>query len=420
MSLPSLCSVVYVLLLLFCCTLAVLGRPLPSHCGLLSDPSVPLPARAESSSASRGCPIPLSSASHPLNGRVALPLLSAFDDCALRSFTVEMAGRLQPERARSNWSELTASALQVQHCPASFIESHAGGAQRLNDTARVDPLGCAAEVWVDGSAERGGDGSAVLPVASLHSALDIVRSLRSTSHPAPGRLCVTIRNGTYYLGANSSSNSSQVGAVALLPVDSHLTLQAAPGESVVLSGGALLSPTWEKHVSLPAGMVYRTKLDASIDVASFNELYVDGRRAVRAKYPNGDPATHLWTSDSRSGYMDDSDGWYWDPVQPSVDVFSSPLRERAVFNTHQWGLQGDASVFSPPRNFWATAHPPHGSTYIRPSMFTSNLTRMANWTNPAATGQVMLFHQFYWSVCALISPTVVHCSARSACPAAVH
>ena len=143
-------------------------------------------------------------------------------------------------------------------------------------------------------------------------------------------------------------------------------------------------------------MMYRTKLDPSIDLAAFNELYVDGRRAVRAKYPNGDPSTHLWTSGSRSGYMDDSDGWYWDPVQPSVDVFASPLRNRSAFSTHQWGLQGDASVFSPPRNFWATAHPPHGSTYIRPSMFTANLTRMANWTDPTVTGQIMLFHQFYW------------------------
>ena len=380
----------------------VLCRPFPSHCSLLSASAGPLPNPSSSPAVSRGCPVPRSSPSHPLNGRVSLPRLSAFDDCSLRAFTVEMAGWRQPKGASSNWTALAASAMQMNQCPPQPSEREEGGLRTDTVSAPAPPQPCAAEVWLDGREGRAsGDGSRAAPVDSLHAAVALTRSLRMSLPPAPSpqHLCIVIKGGTYYLGANSSSHSSQVGSVALLPIDSHLTVRAAAGEMVVLSGGALLRLQWEKHMSLAAGVVWRARLDSSLDLASFNELYVDGRRAVRAKFPNGDPSTHLWTSGSRSGYLDDADGWWWDPLQPAVDVFASPLRDRAVFSTHQWGLQGEASVFSPPRNFWSTAHPPHGSSYIRPSMFTSNLTRMANWTNPAATGQVMLFHQFYWSEC---------------------
>ena len=399
---PPLLGLLLCLVAILHCPPLVLARPFPAHCSLLSASAAPLPSPFSSPSVSRGCPVPRSSPSHPLNGRVSLPLLSAFDDCSLRAFTVEMAGWRQPEGAgTSNWTALAASAMQMSQCPP---QPSVGGRGRRTDTvsAPVSASACAAEVWVDGSAGlASGDGSRAAPINSLQAALGLTRSLRMRLAPAspPQQLCIVLKAGTYYLGANASSHSSQVGSVALLPIDSHLTLRAAAGETVVLSGGALLSPRWEKHASLPAGAVYRAKLDSSLELASFNELYVNGRRAVRAKYPNGDPSTHLWTSGSRSGYMDDSDGWWWDPLQPSVDVFASPLRNRSAFSTHQWGLQGEARVFQPPRNFWSTANPPHGSSYIRPSMFTSNLTRMANWTDPAATGQVMLFHQFYWSDC---------------------
>ena len=391
------CLIVSVFLTLLWWPVAVTGRPFPSHCSHTAQSASP---------GSAGCPVARSSARHPLNGHVSLPLLSAFDDCALRSFAVEMAGWLQPHGTRSNWTELAASAMQLHHCSGHATPSLTADrpsqpmSAPLGSTGEVAPA-CAAHVWVDGSTTSRGNGSASAPLASLQAALTAVRSLRQGAFPLSSRqqLCITVKKGIYYLGANVVSHSSRVGALALLPIDSYLTVQAAPGERVVLSGGTLLTPQWEKHASLAAGVMYRTRLDPAVDVGSFNELYVDGRRAVRAKYPNGDPSTHLWTADSRSGYVDDSDGWYWNPVQPSTDVFAEPRRPLSEFSTHQWGVQGDASVFSPPRNFWATAHPPHGSTYITPTMFTSsNLTRrMANWTNPAATGQIMLFHQFYWS-----------------------
>ncbi len=397
----SAIGVVIAFLALLCWPAAVVGRPFPTHCSHTAQLAPP---------GSHGCPVPRSSPLHPLSGHVFLPGLSAFDDCSLRSFAVEMAGWLQPGGARSNWTALAASAMQLHQCTegrttdrlrSGHLPSKGTPAPLSPKEATEAPPACAAHVWVDGSATPSGDGSSSAPFTTLTAALAAVRSMRLGAYPLSGRqqLCINIKNGTYYLGANATTHSSRVGALQLLPLDSYLTVQAAPGERVVLSGGAPLTAQWEKHASLPAGVVYRARLDASIDVGAFNELYVDGRRAVRAKYPNGDPSTHLWTADSRSGYVDDSDGWWWDAVQPSQDVFAEPRRSLSEFSTHQWGLQGDASVFEPPRNFWATAHPPHGSTYITPTMFTStNLTqRMANWTDPAFTGQIMLFHQFYWS-----------------------
>ena len=108
--------------LLFHCPLAVLCRPVPSHCPLLAGTAGSLQSPQLSPSVSRGCPVPRSSPLHPLNGHVRLPHLSAFDDCALRAFTVETAGERQPEGARSNWTELAASAMQMHLC-SSHVSS---------------------------------------------------------------------------------------------------------------------------------------------------------------------------------------------------------------------------------------------------------------------------------------------------------
>ena len=82
---------------------------------------------------------------------------------------------------------------------------------------------------------------------------------------------VWFHSGTYYLSA----------PIYLDAADNGITYAAAPGETVVISGGIKLDLKWEKYrdgifqARLPSGMV-------------MDQLFVNGRRQPMARYPNYD------------------------------------------------------------------------------------------------------------------------------------
>jgi hypothetical protein len=50
----------------------------------------------------------------------------------------------------------------------------------------------------------------------------------------------------------------------------------------------------------------KAQITLLINLDQFNELYIDERRAVVAKYPNGDPATQgLYATDPSFSYEDE-------------------------------------------------------------------------------------------------------------------
>ena len=111
-------------------------------------------------------------------------------------------------------------------------------------------------------------------------------------HGSDSTLCITIRRGTYYLGTNATTLNSQIGAIALTTNDSNLVIENYQDERVVLSEGTLLQLQWSVHDKTPAGnTIMRAPVPESVNLDQFNELYIDGQRAIVAKYPNGDPNT---------------------------------------------------------------------------------------------------------------------------------
>ncbi|CAF4112690.1 unnamed protein product, partial [Adineta steineri] len=49
-------------------------------------------------------------------GRVGNPNVNLEDDCALRAFTIEMAGYIAPSFWKSKWTALSESAFQMDEC----------------------------------------------------------------------------------------------------------------------------------------------------------------------------------------------------------------------------------------------------------------------------------------------------------------
>ncbi len=98
------------------------------------------------------------------------------------------------------------------------------------------------------------------PLSTLEAARDAARKMRKP-------VTIQVRGGLYRL----------TETLVLTREDSEVTFEAAPGERVILSGGRVISG-WKKSSgpawSAPAGQPY------------FRQLFVNGRRAVRARTPN--------------------------------------------------------------------------------------------------------------------------------------
>ena len=234
------------------------------------------------------------------------------------------------------------------------------------------------------------DGTFQNPMKTIQGALALTHSLRAM-HGNENTLCITIRGGTYYLGTNATTTSSQIGAIALTSNDSNLMIENYPGETVVLSGGVLLQLQWSIHAKTAAGgTIMKAVVPDSVNLDEFNELYIDGKRAIVAKYPNGDPSTQGLYADN-PGYSFDADSWLSPVHNRSINiVVESPIRNGTEFPNYQMAVGGSSSVFNPPRSFWDGFSVPRGLTVKNGS-----LPHFSNWSNPS-TGFIHTFHGYFW------------------------
>ena len=133
----------------------------------------------------------------------------------------------------------------------------------------------------------------------------------------------------------------------------------------------------------------------------FTSLFINGRRAVRARYPDGNPETMGLHTDP-SGYALPAVRWL-PPVQkpPAQEILiGEPQRNGTHFPQFLIGIDGPVDVFDPPESYWGTADPVGGggSTYkITTGLVYSTDEEFAkrSWKNPK-TGVVHAFHCHYW------------------------
>lgn len=121
-------------------------------------------------------------------------------------------------------------------------------------------------------------GTQAQPFATITRARDAVRFLKRQG-PLGEPVEIVIHGGTYYLPET----------ILLEPRDSGtesapVTYRAAEGEAVVLSGGRPITGPWEKE----AGPIWHADLPKAEESWNFRQLFVDGRREIRARYPKAD------------------------------------------------------------------------------------------------------------------------------------
>jgi hypothetical protein len=175
------------------------------------------------------------------------------------------------------------------------------------------------------------------PFASLHRAQRAVREFRR-AHPATP-VTVVVRQGTYYLDRTLLFTPEDSGS-AQAPV----LYRAGPGEKVTLSGGRRLRCQWQTRKSksicdLNAG---------NLGPFAFTQLFINGRRQVRARFPDYDAA-----NPARGGFVSIVRALPAGTSSPDPADEQAAASQRVVvgiefdpdtFSQKRWGTPGDAVI----------------------------------------------------------------------------
>ena len=138
-------------------------------------------------------------------------------------------------------------------------------------------------------------GTAAAPFATLARARGAVRG--KIKDGLTKDIVVEIRGGTYPVTETLTFGPEDSGTEKF-----SITYAAAPGEKVVLSGGRKISG-WKKG----PGEIWTVELpEVKAGRWYFRQLFVNGRRAVRARTPNADEQTPWWRIRSSDAKYEDT------------------------------------------------------------------------------------------------------------------
>jgi len=163
------------------------------------------------------------------------------------------------------------------------------------------------------------------PLKTIARARDAVRELKKKEQ-AP--ITVMVLGGVYYLTEPLLFTPEDSGFK-----EAPITYSAYPGEKPVISGAAVLELNWARYrdgimmASVPAGL-------------DFDQLFVNGHRQIRARYPNFDPEHPLM---GEGGYINATGGsnerreFYFDPATFTKKKWSKPAEAIVhIFPSHYW------------------------------------------------------------------------------------
>lgn len=166
----------------------------------------------------------------------------------------------------------------------------------------------AAELWVAPDGADTNPGTPEQPLATPARALRQAREWRRLQDPAvAGGVRIILRGGDYALTEPLLIRPEDSGTAA-----SPTVLAAAPGERPVLSGGVTVTG-WQKPAAAPAGLPAAARGHIRVAPAprfngrllEFRQLWVDGRKAVRARTPGDGTMERLvaWDRPKREAWI---------------------------------------------------------------------------------------------------------------------
>jgi hypothetical protein len=202
------------------------------------------------------------------------------------------------------------------------------------------------EIFVSVTGDDRNAGTRQAPFASLRRAQ---QTIRAEGTPAT----ITLREGTYYLDETLSFFPDDSGTAEL-----SVTYRAHPGETVTLSGGVRLTCDWQPYQN---GIMMCKVGGAATGMLTFDQLFVNGKRQNRARYPNYD------NSDPKNftGYIRAAGGLPDELPNPKPD-----LNDDMVFSSGApRGVRFDPATFT--KKHWKD--PENAIIHIYQAMYWGNL-----------------------------------------------
>jgi hypothetical protein len=220
----------------------------------------------------------------------------------------------------------------------------------------------AAEFWVAPGGADANPGTRDKPVASPALALRKARELRRLAKEPLGEpVRIILRDGVYRLDSPLLVRPEDSGSEACPTI-----IEAAPAARPVISGGVPAGP-WRRPEGPIAGLPAAAQghvwvADAPTfggRIVEFRQLYVDGRKAVRAREPDGDELDRLvaWDEKGREAWIPAS-AVVWGQT-PGVEMVLHQQWEISVLRVKSVRVEGGkaALAFQEPESKVQFDHP---------------------------------------------------------------
>jgi hypothetical protein len=170
------------------------------------------------------------------------------------------------------------------------------------------PQAAGAVLWVAPDGTDQNPGTQEEPLGSVASAQRKARELRRLNDPsAQSAIRIILRNGKYELTEPLFFRAEDSGTES-----SPTIIEAAPGEHPVVSGGVPV-PTWRQASNGIPGLPSAAREKVWIAeaprignrVLEFRQLWINSRKAVRARHPNGDELDRLlvWNRTNQEAWI---------------------------------------------------------------------------------------------------------------------
>ncbi|MFZ0760805.1 MAG: right-handed parallel beta-helix repeat-containing protein [Candidatus Sulfotelmatobacter sp.] len=197
---------------------------------------------------------------------------------------------------------------------------------------------------VSSSGKDSNPGTVKLPFATLHRAQEAVRRRRNRSAP----VTVVVREGTYYLERPLTFGPEDSGSK-----EAPTIYAAHPEERVTISGGRKLFCKWRPY----GNGIMMAEVAPGME---FTQLFVNGKRQIRARYPNYDPS-----NPGKSGYVQAAGSIR----AGTVDPYAGPNDDMTFSTAAPRGIRFDPASFTKKR--WA--HPEEAEIHIFQDHYWGNL-----------------------------------------------
>ena len=187
------------------------------------------------------------------------------------------------------------------------------------------------ELFVSPGGNDQNPGTIEKPMASPKAARDAIRAMKKGGGLPEGGVIVYLRGGTYYLGVALHVRSEDSGTA-----ERPIVYSAYRDEVVVLSGGRPIAGAWKPYRDGISKCELREVKEGRLD---FSQLYVNGKRQIRARFPNYDPQNPLVRG---NGYINaaraHADDIHFDPATFTKKKWSRPQEAVLhIFPQHYWG-----------------------------------------------------------------------------------